>query len=155
VHGMKRTLNEIARRSATKPEPTAGKQRGKLHRRRLCGEAPAAVFRRGTTFRDREQRLPCAGNWNRRSRTSTVWPMRIFLLRPATHLHLTSHDAASRKSTSRPSVWSFVLLLRVKASLSELDLGALGASRFRRMLRPPFRDALGEGRGCLIAGSLQ
>ena len=47
-------------------------------------------------------------------------------------------------------------VLRVKASPSELDLGARRENGFKRMLRPAFRDAPdGEGRGYLIAGSLQ
>jgi hypothetical protein len=80
--------------------------------------------------------------------------MRILLLRPATHLRLILHDAASRNPLRGRAFG--VLLLRVKASLSEFDLGARRASGFKRMLRPAFRDAPnGEGREYLFAGSLQ
>ena len=102
----------------------------------------------------RFRRLLCAGNWNPAARTTTVLPMRILLLRPATHLHLILHDAASRNPLRGRAFG--VLLLRVKASLSGFDLGARRASGFKRMLRPAFRDAPnGEGREYLIAGSLQ
>jgi hypothetical protein len=37
-------------------------------------------------------------NWNREFRITTVVSMRIFLLRPATHLHLNLDVAASRYS---------------------------------------------------------
>ena len=101
----------------------------------------------------RFRRLLCAGNWNPAFRTTTVLPMRILLLRPATHLHLIPHDAASRNPLRGRAFG--VLLLRVKASLSEFDLRVRRASRFS-MLRPAFRDAPnGEGREYLIAGSLQ
>ena len=65
-----------------------------------------------------------------------------------------SHDAASGNPLRGRAFGVF--LLRVKASLSEFDLGARRASRFKRMLRLAFRDAPnGEGREYLIAGSLQ
>jgi hypothetical protein len=72
VRGMKahaqRDRTQQARRSRRRPPSTretcTAPRCGKAAR--LCGAANAAVLRRGTTFRDREWALPCAGNWNYR-----------------------------------------------------------------------------------------
>src|SRR5229473_1947094 len=66
----------------------------------------------------------------------TVLPIRILQLCPAAHLRLSPDDAASRKTRFAVArVWS--LMVRVKASASELDFGARRESRFKQMLRPP------------------
>src|SRR5439155_18435604 len=81
--------------------------------------------------------LSCAGIGTAGSRTPTVLPMRILQLRPAAHLHLSSHGAASRKSAWRPRL-KFVVKVR--------------ACLFKLMCMPPFRyTPNGEGRG-LTAG---
>jgi hypothetical protein len=70
VRGIKahvqRDRTQQARRSRRRPSSTRelAPRRGAGRRRRLCGEAKAAVLGRGTTFRDGEWAMPCAGNWN-------------------------------------------------------------------------------------------
>lgn len=55
AHGMKRTLNKIARSKRDEAATHRRQRCGKLQRRRrLSGEATAAIFRRATTFQDRE-----------------------------------------------------------------------------------------------------
>jgi hypothetical protein len=110
------------------------------------------TIRRFLTMRGRGgsavYRVPESGTQQHRNRT--VLPIRILQLRPNTHLHLVSVNAARIKTPlPLPSAWSS--LLSAKSDFSNLSAGP--KNRFEHMLGWPFRDASnGDRRGDPVVG---
>jgi hypothetical protein len=119
-------------------------------------QATAVAFRRESPFRDHSSVGRALGSGTQAAAARlTGLPIRILQLSPAARLYLTPDDTVSTTSASRSELLEFCLL-REKASASELDLGASRESRFKQMLRPPFRLARNEEGGrFLAAGPLQ
>jgi hypothetical protein len=144
--------------SSTKPPPSAAprepaRRQSAGRQRRPRREATAAVLRRESPFRDHSSVCRALGTGTQAAAARpTALPIPILQLSPAAHLYLSPDDTVSTTSASRSRAFGILFVERE----SVLDLGASSESRFKQMLRPPFRLARnGEGGGSLTAGHLQ